>query len=100
MSVAEGLGSQVGSIGVSRQCLLGCQVLLIRLSVLSNVSVVVSLHLVEEHLHRITLRVRDQVVIEELENSLANAGQFLLDLSFVVFHFLYVVLVAYNILLV
>ena len=93
MSVAEGLGSQIGSIGVSRQCLLGCQVLLIRLSVLSNVSVVVSLHLEEENLYRISLRVRDEVVIKQLKDSFADAGQLLLNLTFVVFHLLNVLLV-------
>lgn len=96
MSVAKGLGSQVGGIRVCRQSLLGCQILLIGLGVLCNVSVVVSLHLVEEHFDAISLRVRDQVVIEQLKDALANAGQFLFNLKFVVFHLLNVVLVAYD----
>ena len=75
---------------------MGGQVFLVSLGVFCNVPVVVSLHLVEEHFDGITGRVGDEIVIEQLEDSFANAGQFLFNLPLVVLYFLHVVLVTYN----
>lgn len=91
----EGLLRQIRSIGVGGEGLLGGEVLLVRLSVFGDVAVVVGLHLVEKDFNLIGLRVGNEVVVKELEDSFTNTGKFTLNLPLILLNLHDVILVAY-----
>ena len=86
----QSLLGHVASLCIRLGGLLGCLVLLVTRSVLSNVPVIVCLHFVEENFALACLCVRDQELGQQVENILANVSHFLFDARLVSFNFVYI----------
>lgn len=78
------------SLLIGLECLLCSSISLLCNSVLCNIPVIVSLHLKEENLSLLTLALRNQVLLKQGEDVLANPGEFLFYLGFIVLDFFYI----------
>ena len=88
----ESLGLFVRSKGFLRD--LG---LLVRCGKLSDISDKVSLHLEEEHFSLITVRIGYQLILNKIQDVLANASEFSFNGLFVVLDFLDIFIIAFDV---
>ena len=99
MCIGERSFSQARSLFICNLGLLSGRVSIVTAGKLSNVSVIVRLHLIEEYLGLVGLAIRYKIVIEQIQDVLANARQLLLNLALVSYYFLHIILVALGVLL-
>ena len=79
--------------------LLGMRVLVLSTCEFSDISIIVGLKFIEEHLCFIRCTVWYEVFIKKVQNVLADSGQFLFNFALVSLDFLHVLLVTLCILL-
>ena len=97
--VAQRLLGQSGSLLVGAKSFLRNRCLLISSWKLSNIAHEISFHLFKENFRFISLRVDKEGFVDEVEDVLANACKFCLNLLFVVLNFLDVLGVTFDVLL-
>ena len=76
-------GGQVGGFLVGFECVLGGLLVGVATGELGDVAVIVALHLEEEHLGLGVLRLRNQVVVQQRKDVVAEIQQLLFDFLFI-----------------
>jgi len=77
-------------ICIGRQCFLCSSITFISDRVLSDIPVIVPLHLEKEHLSLLGLGLRNQMLLQKSKDILANSSKFFFNLSLVILNFFYI----------